>query len=147
MYTYRRKMRIQGREKGSKIICLLAVVIVITASAYMIAEGFDTFILIITLVCMLMIFVGAIVYLGHVGILAGFNTMSEKELKEFNMEKVTSFAGWGLVAAGFIPFFTAFFTMILVDEGTSFAVFFLLFVIMILFIAFYPASKKFKVNP
>ena len=142
-----KKMRIQGREKGSKLICFLALVIVITTIVYTAAEGFSAFLVILLFAGVLTILLGAIVYLGHAGILAGFNTMSEKERKEYDMEKVTSFIGIGLAVTGFVPFFAAFFMMIAFDGGTSFAVFFLLFMVMILFVAFYPASKKFKANP
>jgi hypothetical protein len=140
-------MRIQGREKGFRLICSLALAIVILTLVYTVAVEFSGFLFILLFMSVLTILLGAVVYLGHVGILAGFNTMSEKELKEFDMDKVTFFVGWGFAMTGLIPFFAALFAMFLIDGGASFAVFFLLFIIMLFFVAFYPASKKFKAHP
>jgi hypothetical protein len=140
-------MRIQGREKGFRIICLLWMTIPITVLIQYLTDGENVAFIIASLAATLVIILGAFVYLGHFGILAGFNTMSEKELKEFDMEKVTSFVGMGFTATGLVPFFAALFVMEFADEGTSFAIFFLLFMIMTLFVAFYPASKKFKTDP
>ena len=140
-------MRIQGRKKGFRLICLLALAVVIITLVYTVAMEFSAFLFILLFISVLTILLGAFVYLGHVGILAGFNTMSEKELKEFNMQKVTSFVGIAFAATGLASFFTAFFTLYFFNGGLSFAMFIVVFMVMTLFTAFYPASKKFKAHP
>ena len=142
-----RKMRIQGREEGFRVMCLLWIVITIIAFFYSWTKGLQLYFILALSVSSLMILFGALVYLGHIGFLAGFNTMSEKELKEYDMNKVTSFVGISFAATGLVSFFTAFFTLYLFSEPLSFAIFAVVFMAMTFFSAFYPASKKFKVHP
>ena len=91
--------------------------------------------------------IGVFVYLGRVGILAGFNTMSPSEIKEYNMEKISLFMGISFTLTAFISFFATLVALLLVaDAGTAAGVFLLVIMVMVFSISIYASGKRFKVN-
>ena len=138
-------MRIENRKKGATVMCASWVAIVIISTIYFILTGFDATLVIVLLTDTIMVVIGIPVYMGHIGILAGFNTMSEKELAEYNIPKITSFVGIFFVLTALVSFLATFIAFVISGPHDAFAVFFIVFLVMLLFTAIFPSSKRFKV--
>ena len=72
-------------------------------SYYILCDKLNTFGLWMMLFSsLLMVVFGLTVYLGGIMVLAGFNTMTEQERSQYNIEEVTSFVGILLVLLSYI---------------------------------------------
>jgi len=135
---------IEGRKKGFWLMQLFwAVVIAAIAYAYLSDEGF-VYTLIAAFTIGIFQLCGAFVYLGYVGMLAGYNTMSPEEQSKYDMVKMSSFLGIFWVMTAFISFSASFIAMITVGETAAFAVLMILLLAPLFISVFCVNTKKFK---
>ena len=87
---------------------------------------------------------GAFIYLGHIGLLAGFNTMAPEELEKYDTEKVSAFMGMSLMVAAFALLFSSAVILLTINDVATIAVSFLIIALMVLFSAFYVFGERFK---
>ena len=97
-------------------------------------------------ISLLLMVLGLLVYLGSYMLLAGFNTMTEKERSAYDLEKVTSFTGASLVLLSYL-FFLMWPAIVLFDGMALFWVMFVVFICGTFFMIAFLNSKRFKKNP
>ncbi|MCL2712869.1 MAG: DUF3784 domain-containing protein [Methanomassiliicoccaceae archaeon] len=136
-------MMIKGRKKGAGMMFLLWCAAPVTFLAYSIEHETEMFFLITLLTSALIMAAGIAIYLGHVNLLAGFNTMDPKERAKYNVEKLSSFMGIWLVLMAFVMFFTTFAASVFMSEFAVVIVFTAVITVMTFFAVIYANGKKF----
>ena len=135
---------IEGREKGFRLMQLFWMVVAAAAvHAYLSDHGLIE-VLSYALTAGILLLCGSFVYRGHVGMLAGYNTMSPEEQNKYDMVKMSSFLGICWVTASFISFTGAVIALYTIGGGAAFAVLMILFLAPVFFSVFYVNTKKFK---
>jgi hypothetical protein len=136
-------MLIEGRKKGFAVMQSFWIMAIAAVYAYA-TEEIGTFLLVLMFMTGILQLIGSFVYLGYTGILAGFNTMTQSEMKKYDMEKVSSFLGISSVSIAFVLFLISFFILTTVGGEEAFAVLFVLFISFVLLLAVYPSAKRFR---
>jgi hypothetical protein len=91
----------------------------------------------------IMAILGLVIYLGHYMFISGFNTMTEKELAVYDMDKITTFMGLSLVILSFI-FFLIWPLMEIYGFGAFAVMTIIIFIFGVILMAAYTNSKRFK---
>lgn len=141
-------MLIEGRKKRASAMCIvwMSVPLVFCSYVVMASPSGDGGIVLAAIMCAsaLLLAIGAAVYLGFTGLLAGFNTMSPDELEMYDMKKVSLFMGSSFVIMAFVLFFGAFLAYLLSGTGEAIAVFCVTIVAGVIFISVYVSGKRFR---
>jgi len=134
---------IEGRRKGFRLMQLFWVfVAAVAAYAYLTDLGL-IYVSIAAFTAGIIQLCGSFVYRGHVGMLAGYNTMSPAEQNKYDMEKMSSFLGICWVTAAFVSFTASVIALYTIGE-VGFAVLLFLLLTPVFFSVFYINAKKFK---
>ena len=91
--TERLSIYIKGRGKNALIMSIVWIIVPVITAVYISSGRIGNGLIILMLMCAMFHFLGIIVYTGSYEAMAGFNTMSDEEIKEYDMEKMTSFLG------------------------------------------------------
>lgn len=141
-------MQIEGRGKKAAIISLVWMIVPLIVAIGINESLLDETWIILTIVCCIPHFLGAIIYTGSYEAFAGFNTSNEEELKEYDLVKMTSFLGLSWIAASYL-----FFAILLVGSIASWPILYtllgsILVLIVILTISgiYAGVGKRFKVH-
>ncbi|MCL2890263.1 MAG: DUF3784 domain-containing protein [Methanomassiliicoccaceae archaeon] len=135
---------IEGREKGFRLMQLFWVVVIAAAVyAYLSDHGLVD-VLGFAFMAGVLQLCGSFVYRGHVGMLAGYNTMSPEEQDKYDMVKMSSFLGICWVTASFVSYTASVIALYTIGWGAAFALLMILFLAPVFFSVFYVNTKKFK---
>jgi hypothetical protein len=137
-------MIIKGRWKGAFIMIVLWS-IAVTVTALFFGDRIDeAMILISMLSSSFLLGIGMVIYLGEYMVLAGVNTMSEKERSQYNMDEITSFMGIILAIESFVIFVA----LACVWDVMYFVIGILVFLaILVVAIVYVNISNRFKTDP
>ena len=138
-------MAIEGRKKGAGMMFLIWCTAPVSFLAYSAAHATDVFLVAVLLTSALIMGAGIAVYIGHVDLLAGFNTMDPKERAKYNIEKLSSFMGIWLVLMSFVMFFTAFIASIFMSELAAVMIFTAVIIVMAFFAVIHANGNNFRV--
>lgn len=138
-------MHIKGRGKNALIMSIVWIIVPIITAVYISSGRVGNEMIILMLMCAMFHFLGVIVYTGSYEAMAGFNTMSKEEIKEYDMEKVTSFLGISWVLGSYIFFFILLIGFTMFSISTAIVLSTILFtVIAILSSVYSGVGKRFK---
>lgn len=112
-------MYIKGRGRNALIMSIVWIIVPIITAVYISSGRMGNELIIIMLIGAMIHFLGVIVYTGSYGAMAGFNTMSNEEIKEYNMEKITSFLGILFVIGSYMYFLILIICLEITDIGSS----------------------------
>lgn len=112
-------MHIKGRGKNALIMSIIWIIVPIITAVYISSGRVGNEMIILMLMCAMFHFLGVIVYTGSYEAMAGFNTMSKEEIKEYDLEKVTSFLGILFVIGSYVFFITLIIYLEITDIGSS----------------------------
>ncbi len=138
-------MHIKGRGKNALIMSIVWIIVPIITAVYISSGRVGNEMIILMLMCAMFHFLGVILYTGSYEGFAGFNTMSKEEIKEYDLEKVTSFLGISWVLGSYIFFFILLIGFTMFSISTAIVLSTILFtVIAILSSVYSGVGKRFK---
>lgn len=138
-------MYIKGRGKNALIMSVVWIIIPVITAVYISSGPMDNELMILMLMCAMFHFLGVILYTGSYENFAGFNTMSKKEIEEYDIEKITSFLGISWVLGSYIFFFTLLIGFTIFSTSTAIVSSTILFVVIVISSSIYSGvGKRFK---
>ena len=138
-------MYIKGRGKNALIISIVWIIIPIITAAYILSGRIGNEMIILMLISAMFHFLGVIVYTGSYEAVAGFNTMSDEEIRGYDMKKLTSFLGISWVIGSYVYFFTLMVCLEVTNIGNSIVYSILIILAIILTSSIYSGvGKRFK---
>lgn len=138
-------MHIKGRGKNALIMSTVWIIVPAITAVYILSGRMDNELIILMLMCAIFHFLGVIVYTGSYEAMAGFNTMSDEEIKEYDIEKLTSFLGISWVLGSYIFFFTLLIGSTILSTSTAIVLSAILFVVIVISSSIYSGvGKRFK---
>ncbi len=138
-------MYIKGRGKNALIMSIVWIIVPVITAVYISSGRIGNGLIILMLMCAMFHFLGIIVYTGSYEAMAGFNTMSDEEIKEYDMEKMTSFLGISWVLGSYTFFFTLLIGFTIFSTSTAIVLSTILFVVIVISSSIYSGvGKRFK---
>lgn len=138
-------MYIKGRGKNALIMSIVWIIIPIITAAYILSGRMGNEMIILMLISAMFHFLGVIVYTGSYEAVAGFNTMSDEEIRGYDMKKLTSFLGISWVIGSYVYFFTLMVCLEVTNIGNSIVYSILITLAIILTSSIYSGvGKRFK---
>ena len=135
---------IEGRKNGALLMMLIWLTVPAVCVVYFGMYEFDAFILITVLMSAMYILIGAFVYLGYTGMLAGINTMSPEELKKYDLNKISSYTGKVFAVMAYAAFFATLAALMLFGSTAAFAALFIVGLGMPIYLVIRLNGKEFK---
>jgi len=126
------------------LMLLIWLTVPAAAVVYFEMHGSDMLLVTALLMSAMYILIGAVIYLGYTGILAGINTMSPKQLERYDLNKISSYTGKIFAVMAYSTFFATLAALILFGTAAAFAALFVISLVMPIYLVIRLNGKEFK---
>ena len=144
-HCIRDQVLIESRKRGAIALCATWIIIPLASLLFFSSSDIFLLVLIGGISAFLHMF-GILAYLGYYEGFAGFNMVSEEELEEYDMEKMTAFMGISFFLTGHLMFFAAMLAEL--NGGTMMFILAIILVVAVLVVSsvYMAISKRFRKN-